>query len=94
MGWLECLRIAQGRGWIGELRGVDDWKSVPREIHLRAVFLVDQDGPVIRWGNPQFMSKILPGFYHDHLVCHGDDLNAAKSGWITVDRDGTIIVSG
>jgi hypothetical protein len=91
--WSECLRLGAPRKILGEIRTLEAWEGLPRDISLRAIYLIDDKGPVIRWGNPDTMTKVLAGFYHDHLVCEGDELTDAKSGFIKVSRDGTIWVS-
>jgi hypothetical protein len=91
--WSDALQIGASQNFIGEIRTPDDWNSVPRDIHVRAIYLTDTKGPVIRWGNPNTMDRILPGRFHEHLVCKGDELIQAKSGWIRVSKNGEISVS-
>lgn len=90
--WQESLRINAGRKIIGEIRTLDSWESLPRDTYLRAIYLTDDEEPVIRWGNPDTMTSIFLGDTHEFLVCWGDELNDAKSGWIRVNKSGVISV--
>jgi len=90
--WSEALRIDASRNIIGEIRTLDDWDSLPRDVQFRAIYLIDDKGPVIRWGNTHTMHKVLPGNLHDHLVCESDELTQAKSGWIIVSKNGELSV--
>jgi hypothetical protein len=92
LGWSECLRIGAARKLVGEIRTLESWESLPRDTSLRAIYFIDDKGPVVRWGDPATMASILPGNTHNHLVCD-DELIDVKSGWIAVSRDGRISVN-
>jgi hypothetical protein len=93
--WSEALRLGVYRKSVGEIRTLESWESLPRDKRLRAIYITDDKGPVIRWGDPETMDTVLSGNIHDNLVCEGDKtIDDARSGWITVSKDGIVSVDG
>lgn len=90
--WRECLRL-QNRSAapsFGDVRTADDWYRVPVDQPVRAVYLIDEHGPVIRWCTDK-AAIVLGGFFHDYLE-RGDGGGAARSGWLIRRLDGSIEV--
>ena len=49
--WSDFLKVWGGKG-LGEVRNPTDWDGLPRGKALRVVYLVDEEGPVVRWVDP------------------------------------------
>ena len=90
--WSNIVTLYRNSKIVGEVRVPDDWKTLPRDIYLRAIYCVDDQGPVIRWGNPDTMSSTLQGNLHAHLIRQDDNLTDIKSGWIILSKDGLLSV--
>ena len=90
--WTEILTLYGEHGGFGELRDPIDWTRLPLDHPLRAVYLVDEVGPVVRWLLPEdaAVTGALGGIYHDHLE-RGDGHGRALSGWITVSEDSVMV---
>ncbi len=91
-GWADLMKLNWDTDVIGEIRTSEDWSRLPRDIHLRVVFLVDEQGPVIRWGAPESMRVILGGMNHQHLLRGDGDLTTVRSGWVHVSHEGVITI--
>ena len=47
--WEDIKKIYEDSGAIGEIRTPEDWRSFPRDVAVRVVFLHDLHGPLLRW---------------------------------------------
>lgn len=92
--WQQVLQSAGGTA--GEIRSGDDLQRVPRNVQLRAVYVpYDQYGPSIRWGDEsQFRSSLMGGLNHDQFWRWGDNMGAARQGYIMIDSYGQLTVRG
>ena len=86
--WAEFMEEYGECQAFGELRDPIDWRGLPKEKHLRVVWLVDDKGSVVRWLWPEHKyADILGGIFHDYLE-RGDGHGEARSGWLWVSDAG------
>jgi hypothetical protein len=90
--WSEIEEEYRGTGVIGEARRGSDLAILPKNTRVRAVYLRDGGGDVIRWGSDS-MNQAVRRSDHEYLACYeGDDLRGSRSGYILLTSDGRLIV--
>ncbi len=93
--WRDFITMQYGAGHIGEIRVPEDWDRVPRARSLLVVFLNDEQGEVLRWGDDE-MHKFLGGDrpMMSLFIRQGDPIKGAREGHIHVNDKGEISVQG
>jgi flagellar basal body rod protein FlgC len=83
--------MAKRDPFLGEIRNPDQLQKIPFDRSVRVVYMVDEDGPVIRWVDPTHPKAQSLGFlYHDDLSnVDGTDLS---SGWLRRHANGELEV--
>ena len=88
--WRDIMDMFQHTSSIGEVRTAEDWSRLPAERPVRVVYLIDDQGPVLRWSDEA--TPILASVLFHHDLERGDGLGRARSGYVRRRADGAIEV--